>query len=106
MVKLFRGWELVNNAARSSLYDAQNALLLLMSFVCRKLLLHQFSKFWALSVPERLNAKLATLTAGGCLTRIIAVMIAMINHISYGLNLPNTVSITWCMSSLGLEEGC
>ena len=33
-------WELVNNAARSSFYDAQHALLLLMS--CRKLLLYQF----------------------------------------------------------------
>ena len=43
MIKLFRGWELVNNAARLSLYDAQHALLLLMSFVCRKLLLHQVS---------------------------------------------------------------
>ena len=40
------------------------------------------------------------------LTRIRAVMIAMINHIPYGLNLPNTVSITWSMSSLGLEQGC
>ena len=35
----------------------------------------------------------------------LAVVIGMINHISYGLNLPNMVSITWCMSSLGLEEG-
>ena len=26
MIKLFRGWQLVNNAARSSLYDAQPAL--------------------------------------------------------------------------------
>ena len=26
MIKLFKGWELVNNAARSSLYDAQPAL--------------------------------------------------------------------------------
>ena len=43
MIKLFRGWELVKNAARSLLYDAQHALLLLMAFVCRKLLLHQFS---------------------------------------------------------------
>ena len=39
------------------------------------------------------------------LTRIIAVIFAMINHISYGLNLPNTVSTTWCMSLLGHEEG-
>ena len=36
-------WELVNNAAQSSLCDAQHALLLFMSVVCRKLLLHQFS---------------------------------------------------------------
>ena len=43
MIKLFRGWEVVNNAARSSLYDAQHALLLLMSFERRKLLSHQFS---------------------------------------------------------------
>ena len=43
MIKLFGAWKLVNNAARSSLYDAQHALLLLMSFVCRKILLHQFS---------------------------------------------------------------
>ena len=28
MIKLFRSWEVVNNAARSSLYDAQHALLL------------------------------------------------------------------------------
>ena len=35
MIELFRDWELVNNTARSSLYDAQHALLLLMSFVCR-----------------------------------------------------------------------
>ena len=42
MTKLFRGWELVDNAARLSLYDVQHALLLLMSFICRKLLLHQF----------------------------------------------------------------
>ena len=38
---IFKGWDLVNNAARSSLDDAQRALLLLMSFVCRKLLLQQ-----------------------------------------------------------------
>ena len=38
-----RNWELANNAARLSLYCAQHAVLLLMSFVCRKLLLHQFS---------------------------------------------------------------
>ena len=43
MIKLFRGWELVNNAARPSFYDVEHALLLLMSFVCRKLLLHQFA---------------------------------------------------------------
>ena len=43
MIKLFRGWELVDSAARSSLSDAQHAMLLLMSFVCRTLLLHQFS---------------------------------------------------------------
>ena len=43
LVNLFRGWELVNNAARSPLYDAQHALLLLMSFMCSKLRLHQFS---------------------------------------------------------------
>jgi len=43
MIKLFRGWELVNNAAPLSLYYAQHTLLILMSFVCRKLLLHQFS---------------------------------------------------------------
>ena len=35
----------------------------------------------------------------------IAVVIVMINHISYGLNLANIVSITWGMSSPGLEEG-
>ena len=39
------------------------------------------------------------------LTTIVAFVIGMINHMSYGLNLPNIVSITWCMSSLGLEEG-
>ena len=38
---IFKGGELVDNAARSSLDDAQRALLLLMSFVCRKFLLHQ-----------------------------------------------------------------
>ena len=43
MIKLFRGWEFFSNAARSSLYDEQHSLLLLMSFVSRKLLLHQFS---------------------------------------------------------------
>ena len=35
----------------------------------------------------------------------IAVVIVMINHISYDLNLANIVSITWGMSSPGLEEG-
>ena len=34
----------------------------------------------------------------------ITVVIVMINHISYGLNLPNIVSITWGMSSSGLED--
>ena len=38
------------------------------------------------------------------LTHIIAVVIVMINHISYGLKLPNIGSITWCMSLSGLEE--
>ena len=33
MIKLFWGWELINNAARSSLHDTQHALLLL--FVIR-----------------------------------------------------------------------
>ena len=61
MIKLFRGWELVNNAARSSLYDAQHTLLLLMSLVCRKLLLHQFSNSKHEGVQQRFNAKLATL---------------------------------------------
>ena len=37
------------------------------------------------------------------LTHIIAVVIVMINHISYELNLPNIVSITWCMSLPELE---
>ena len=35
----------------------------------------------------------------------IAVVIVMINHISYDLNLVYIVSITWGMSSPGLEEG-
>ena len=35
----------------------------------------------------------------------IAVVIVMINHISCDLNLANIVSITWGMSSPGLEEG-
>ena len=35
----------------------------------------------------------------------IAVVIVMINHISYDLNLANIVSITWGMSSPGLEGG-
>ena len=55
VIKLFRGWELVNNAARLSLYDAQHVLLLLMSFVCRKLLLHQFSNSKREGDPERLT---------------------------------------------------
>ena len=38
------------------------------------------------------------------LTCIVAVVIVMIDPITYGLNLPNIVSMTWFTPSPGLDE--
>ena len=61
MIKLFRGWELVNNATRLSLNDAQHALLLFVVIRVSSASVASVFKFLAFCVPERLNAKLATL---------------------------------------------